>query len=215
MHPTLLYRLTRIILTQFVSGTSVTFTASPVNEGTSPVYEWLVNDILVYTGGNTFTYVPEDWDAITVKLYSSLQCSWPNPYVSDAVYINVNQAYPVNVHIFHRYDDRVRRDILMYYATSDNGGVIPEYDWYLNGNLAFANSPQFSHIRSTGIRSRSLQSRQTPVQSVSDTSNMLTMTVHPTVWAQVDLTADTIAGPVTGGHQVWPATGLIICPGIP
>jgi hypothetical protein len=56
-----------------VSGTSVTFTATPANGGI-PIYQWKVNGIDVGTGTDTYTYAPANGDIVKVEMTSSLNC---------------------------------------------------------------------------------------------------------------------------------------------
>src|ERR1019366_2438335 len=52
------------------AGTTVTFTAIPVNGGTAPTYVWNVNGS--WTGsGSTYIYMPSDGDIVTVHMTSS------------------------------------------------------------------------------------------------------------------------------------------------
>jgi gliding motility-associated-like protein len=76
-------------------GESVTFTASPVNGGTNPVYRWYVNNVEV-TGVNisTYTYVPDDKDEVYVVLVSDLTCATNNPANSNILTLTVNTVVP-------------------------------------------------------------------------------------------------------------------------
>ncbi len=71
------------------AGTSVTFTATPTNGGTTPVYQWFKNSISVATGV-TYTYVPVNGDAIYVVLTSNAApCAFGSPATSDTIFANV------------------------------------------------------------------------------------------------------------------------------
>ncbi len=65
-------------------GTSVTFTATPANGGTSPVYQWKLNGVNVGTGGTTYTNAAlVAGDKVSVQLTSSLRCNSGNPATSN------------------------------------------------------------------------------------------------------------------------------------
>lgn len=49
-------------------GTLVTFTAIPVNGGSSPIYQWKVNGINVGTNSTTFTFAPANGDLVLCQL---------------------------------------------------------------------------------------------------------------------------------------------------
>jgi predicted secreted protein len=81
------------------SGTSVTFTATPTNEGTTPTYQWKVNGISQGTNNATYTYTPLNNDAITCVLTSNASCPSGNPATSNTVTMSVNPVLPVSVAI--------------------------------------------------------------------------------------------------------------------
>jgi len=63
----------------------VTFTASPVNGGTNPSYQWKVNGIDAGTNSPIFTYLPMTNDQITCILTSNLACVTQNPASSNTI----------------------------------------------------------------------------------------------------------------------------------
>ncbi|MEI7726806.1 MAG: LamG-like jellyroll fold domain-containing protein, partial [Bacteroidota bacterium] len=78
----------------FISGTSVTFTAIPWNGGSVPVYQWIVNGIMVGTNANTYTYNPVHGDQVSCTLYSSLDCLSEFPAVSNTIFMTAASASP-------------------------------------------------------------------------------------------------------------------------
>ena len=76
--------------TTILENTPVTFTASPVNPGSSPVYEWFVNGNPAGTNSPTFTTSTlNDGDEVTCKLTSSITCALNNPATSNIVVMTV------------------------------------------------------------------------------------------------------------------------------
>lgn len=79
-----------------VLGTVVTFTATPVNGGTTPSYQWLVNGLPVGAGLPTYAYPPSNGDAVTCMLTSNATCITGNPATSNTVVMTVTGP-PVNL----------------------------------------------------------------------------------------------------------------------
>jgi uncharacterized protein (TIGR02145 family) len=70
----------------FCPGTAVTFTATPVNGGPLPDYQWQVNAINVSNANNAvFTYNPVDNDQVQCILTSNLNCVTANPAASNTI----------------------------------------------------------------------------------------------------------------------------------
>jgi hypothetical protein len=91
--------------TTVCSGTSVSFTASPTNGGTTPTYQWKKNGVNI-TGATAATYsltTPANNDVITVVMTSNNACQSTNTSTSNAVTMNVNPN-------------------VTYYADTDNDG---------------------------------------------------------------------------------------------
>jgi uncharacterized protein (TIGR02145 family) len=63
----------------FCPGSPVTFTATPVNGGSTPAYQWKVNGINAGTNSHTFTYNPVNNDSVRCVMTSDLGCVTGNP----------------------------------------------------------------------------------------------------------------------------------------
>lgn len=73
------------------AGAPVTYTATPVNGGTAPTYQWFVNNSPVSAAsGSTYTYFPSSGDLIKCVVVSSLSCVTDNPATSNTVTQVVN-----------------------------------------------------------------------------------------------------------------------------
>ncbi len=72
-------------------GTSVTYTATPTNGGTTPVYQWKVNGADAGTNSTTYVYAPASGDLVTCMLTSNATCATGNPATSNPVNMTVYQ----------------------------------------------------------------------------------------------------------------------------
>jgi hypothetical protein len=82
------------------SGTSVTFTATPINGGSTPSYQWYVGSTPVGTDNATYTSSTlTTTDSVTVVMTSNASpCLTSSPATSNAVVMTVN-SYPTSASI--------------------------------------------------------------------------------------------------------------------
>jgi len=129
-------------------GTSVPYTATPVNGGTSPVYLWYVNG--VPTGStNPFNYTPNDNDVISVELTSSYQCATPAAVVSNSITMTVDITQTPAVTITSSGNPSCQGGSVTYTAHWLYGGLTPFLRWTQNG-INVATGPTFTTIPSNG-----------------------------------------------------------------
>jgi len=80
-----------------VADQDVTFTASPVNGGSGPSYQWMVNGFNAGTNSSAFTYKPVNSDEVTCVLTSSESCVSGNPAISNTVIMTVTGVPVENI----------------------------------------------------------------------------------------------------------------------
>jgi len=78
-------------------GTPVTFIAFPVNGGSSPTYQWKVNENNAGMNNAVFTYVPASGDQVSVILTYNEACPSNNPATSNTIEMNVVEAPEVSL----------------------------------------------------------------------------------------------------------------------
>jgi len=129
-------------LVMCASATPVTFTATPVNGGFAPAYQWFVNGSPVAGTTNTYAYTPANGDMVSVQLTSSESCAIPSS-VTSAVTITVNDYATPSVSIVASPNDTVcTGDMITYTAVPMWGGSAPEYLWTENG-INVATGPMY------------------------------------------------------------------------
>ena len=112
------------LLNPVCSGTAVTFTATPVNGGNTPAYQWQVNGVNKNTNSPTYTYTPVNSDAVTCILTSGLTCATDSPATSNTVTMTVNSNLPVSVSVAAGANPVCSGTTVTFTATPTNGGTL-------------------------------------------------------------------------------------------
>ncbi|MES2592298.1 MAG: T9SS type A sorting domain-containing protein [Bacteroidota bacterium] len=101
-------------------GQSATFTATPVNGGTIPVYQWKVNGVNAGTNSSTFTTITLMTNQIvTCVLTSNLPGVSGSPATSNAITMTVNSVPPTPV---------ISQNGILISSSAASGNL-----WYFNG----------------------------------------------------------------------------------
>jgi uncharacterized protein (TIGR02145 family) len=137
-------------LNPFCPGGSVTLTATPVNGGTTPQFQWKVNGSNVGPNGPVYTYYPANGDLVWCVLTSSEPCTSGNPASSIQLLMVINNSLPAGVSIAASSNPFCTGTIVSYAATPTNGGMNPVYQWQVNGNNVGSDSPNFSFSPQAG-----------------------------------------------------------------
>ena len=174
------------------AGSPVTFTATPVNGGSSPVYEWRVNNRRVGTNSPVYTYTPLANDVVFCKITSNQSCVTGNPSISNSITMTLNQVVTVSVSISASANSVCSGTDVTYTAVPVNGGPLPTYQWKVNSlevpgatNATFTNSP----VNNDAVICLLGSSLNCP--SVNPAiSNTVTMTVFPIKTVSVTISAD-------------------------
>ena len=167
------------------AGTPVTFTATPVNGGSNPSYQWKKNGSNV--GINSSTYTDNaliTGNSITCVITSNETCLSGSNATSNAITMSVtNLATPV-VTIAANPGLTICNGVnVTFTATPVSGGTTPQYQWLKNGSAVGTNSITYNDngLLNTDQISCVLTSSIQCVSSMTDTSNILAMTVNPSL----------------------------------
>jgi hypothetical protein len=187
------------------AGTSVTFTASPTNGGSSPSYQWKKNGSNV--GSNSPSYVTTTLvnnDVITCVMTSSASCPTPASVSSNSITMTVNSAVSPTISISaNPGTTNCAGTNVTFTANITNGGPAPFYQWRKNGSNVGTNSATFitSALINNDVISCVLTSNAPCASPVTRNSNSLIMTVTPNVTPTITISAST-------GNSICPGTSV-------
>jgi len=184
------------------AGNSVTFTATPVNGGASPSYQWKVNGIIAGTNSTIFTYIPLNADIVSCLLTSSnTTCTSNNPASSNQLFMVINSYSVVDISITASSNPFCQGGSVTFTATPTNGGANPAYQWKVNGINIGPNNPVYSYSPNNGdVVSCVLTSNIACPIGNPATSNPITMIVNSNLPAAINITAST--NPFCPGNSV-------------
>ncbi|MCB0698846.1 MAG: hypothetical protein KDC11_03320, partial [Chitinophagaceae bacterium] len=175
--------------TTICSGTSVTFTPTPTNGGTSPAYQWKVNGSNVATGSTYTTTTLANGDQITCVMTSNDPCASPTTATSNTITMTVNPNLTPAVTIAVSPNDTICAGTnVTFTPTPTNGGTAPVYQWKLNGsNIATGATYITNTLSNNDVVSVEMTSNETCLATTTATSNSITMTVNPNLTPAVTI----------------------------
>ncbi|MFN0033162.1 MAG: MopE-related protein, partial [Flavobacteriales bacterium] len=178
------------------AGSNITFTALPVNGGTTPAYQWKVNGANV--GTNSPTYSSSSLTAgqvVTCEMTSNLPGVTNNPATSNAITIVVSPPVTpsVSIALTSGSNPTCPGAQLTFTATPTNGGTTPAYQWQVNGGNVGTNSSTYvtSSLTNGQIVTCILTTNALCATTSTATSNGITVTVlsNPTPSVTIAQTA--------------------------
>jgi len=114
------------------TGTSESFTASAVNGGLSPIFQWSVNGLAVSSGGS-YIYSPSNGDVVSVSLTSNAACALPDTASDSRALTVTNLILPV-INITASPDSVITAgQVVTFAAVVSSAGSSPTYQWQING----------------------------------------------------------------------------------
>ena len=183
------------------TGTTVTFTATPVNPGTSPGYQWKVNGTNVGAGSPTYSYIPLNGDNVICILTSTALCASGNPATSNNIIMSVSNAIPVSLAIAPDVNPACQGTTVTFTGTPVNPGPSPVYQWKVNGLNSGTSSQVFAFVPLNGdVVSCILTSDASCASGNPATSNSVIMMVNSDI--PVSITISASENPVCTGTAV-------------
>lgn len=205
------------------SGTNVTFTATPVNGGTTPIYQWKVNGINVGSNSNTYQNANlANGDQVSVIMFTSLPCYTQWSDTSNAVVMSVSTSVAPSVSVVASATTICTGTNVTFTAIPVNGGM-PTYQWKVNGNNVGGNSNVYQNtaLANGDVVTVFMTSSLGCANPDTATSNPVAITVTPALTPSVSISANNIAvcsgtnvtftaTPVNGGTPTyqWRVNGI-------
>lgn len=163
------------------TGTTVTFTATPTNGGTSPSYQWLKGSSNVGTNSTTYSdNALTSTDIITCVLTSNATCLTSPTATSNAITTTMTALVNPDIAITANPASTIcDGDVVTFTATQINGGAAPSYQWFV-GNTPTGVNSTYSYTPANGDAVSCVLTGNAVCASVpTDTSNVIAITVHP------------------------------------
>jgi hypothetical protein len=187
------------------TGTSVTFTANALNGGSNPSYQWKLNGNTVGTNSSAYTTTTlANNDVVTCVVTSSETCANPNTVSSNNITISVTPSVTPSVSVAATPAGSVCPGATVtFQATAISGGSKPSFQWKLNGNNVGTDSVIFStsNLKNNDAISCVINSSESCASTPTATSNIINMTVKPSVKPTISVTP-TPSGSICAGVNV-------------
>ncbi len=164
-------------------GTTVSFTATGINGGGSPVYDWYRNGIHIAVGSSYSYSAVSSGDSVYCILRSSAACATPDTAMSAVTHIVVNALVTPSVSITASPSGAIcAGTTVTYTATPVSGGTAPGYIWYKNGIGVGTGSTFTFSTAATGDTIKCILISDAPCATPDTvTSNAIVMSVIPLV----------------------------------
>ncbi len=170
-------------------GTLTTFTASAVNGGAAPAYQWKVNGVPVGLGFGSYAYVPANGDVVSVEMTSSAACASPSMASASTVMTVNSLQTPVVTVVANPGTTVCAGTNVTLTATSMYGGSAASYKWYVNGSVAGLGS-SYAYTPSNNDEVRVEMTSNYACRLADMASDAVTMKVEQAVAPVVNITAN-------------------------
>ena len=185
------------------AGTNASFTATGLNMGTSPLYQWYVNSVAVPSATsfqwNSASLVNND--TVTCLITANPSCAAINTALSAPIVVTVNALITPSISITANDTSICAGTSVSFTPNPINGGVAPTYTWYVNGtNTAIGNTFTTSSLQNNDVVTCALTSSLSCVSSNPTNSPSIVMQVGTPV--NPVLTVNTSATTICSGTSV-------------
>ena len=186
------------------TGTSVTFTATSTNGGSSPAYQWMLNGSPV--GTNSTVYINStlaDNDVVSCVLTSNAPCPATITATSNTITMTVTPVVPASVSISASATNICSGTAVVFTAVPTNGGT-PDYQWKIGSANVGTNSNTFtsSVLTDGAIVTCLMTSSLGCAAPATVVSNAVTIAVGSSANPTVSITSNPAAPSICSGIPV-------------
>ena len=205
------------------SGTSTTFTATPTNGGTTPLFQWKSNGLNVGTNSANYTSSTiTDNDIISCVMTSNASCLTTSNAISNDITMAVQPLLTPSVIVNTANTTVCSGKSVDFTATPTNEGT-PTYQWKKNGFNVGTNQATYTDntLANNDVISCDLTSSSACSSPNIISSNLITMTINSIVVPSISIdasqtnicegtTVDFTAIPTNGGSPIyqWKKNGV-------
>ncbi len=170
------------------TGTGVTFTATPVNGGITPLYQWYVDSNPVGPNNSAYTYNPANNDEVTVILTSSETCTSGNPAASNAINMTVYSSPPAKPGTIAGSSDVCQGQTGVVYSIAEVANAL-SYNWTTGtGATVFSGQGTTDAVIDFDAGASSLSIYVSSVNTCGSSANKSkSINVHTTPTATIDV----------------------------
>ena len=193
--------------TTVCAGTPVLYTVNTVNAGSSPMYVWSVNNVIL-SGASSYSYTPVNGDVVRCWIISSYSCSQPdtasswvtmtvNPIVTPALSLNIAGG-----------DTTCLGNAVTINAAPVGGGPAPLYQWFVNTVAVGTPAPAYTYTPANGDIIVADMVSNAPCRTATSASASKIITVSPYVAPVVTLSSNMGPTVCDGYPVIYTATQL-------
>ncbi len=163
------------------SGAAASFTATAINGGSAPLFQWQVNGINTASGPSFTTSSLSNNDIVTVQLTSNALCVATSNVSALPIQITVNPPVLPIITISSDKTSICAGETVNFTAVAINGGSSPVYNWLVNGATTGVVAQSFSSstLNNVDIVSATLTSSEACAQPQTVPSNSISISVTP------------------------------------
>jgi|GEM_PF-1311512 len=177
-------------------GTPITFTATPVNPGSLPVYDWKVNNVSQGINDPIFTSSSlRKGSFVYVEMKSSATCAYPASSMSNSINVAPKDTAALSVFVTASTYNICEGTNVTFTASTGNTGPTSSFKWLVNGVNAETNSRTYS---TAALQDKDMVQAVVTSPAVchrldTASSNIVAMTVNSKVTPAITLSASDAA----------------------